>query len=362
MRIPWTGQGRIRPGITGDYPPTTPLNSSMKTGPLHPRRAPVHPIDRRASVSVLGHPSRLWTKLIPDGIQQRVDNISRHFTGAGWKNLPQELVDEILGYLMNDLLALKACSLTCKHLFGATRPLIHRQLICLGSRAEHPKPTWSLFTHYKREPGAFDRLIDADRSGVLRYAQRLTLKPRKGSRNPRFGPRDMQECLPLLRSITRWHTLTLDSFNLHPFVPVFDEYFGMFTNTLRHLDVRNAYRTEQELLYIICQFPLLEDLTIVSPASTIVPRPVYPIPSITHSPPLRGKLVLVGVKSREPLNGLLGLPGGLNFRSMTHFRCGSDLQFVSAACRHNLRSISYLWPSGGDDGEPNSTIQVGTAT
>ena len=70
---------------------------------------------------------------MPDGIWRRVDDISKQYTGAGWKNLPQELVDEILDYLLDDLKALKACSLTCKCLFGATRPLIHRRLICSGS-------------------------------------------------------------------------------------------------------------------------------------------------------------------------------------------------------------------------------------
>ena len=67
-----------------------------------------------------------WVKLMPGGKQRRVDDISKQFTGAGWKHLLLELVDEILGYLLDDLDALRACSLTCKHLFGTTRPLIHQ--------------------------------------------------------------------------------------------------------------------------------------------------------------------------------------------------------------------------------------------
>jgi len=38
-------------------------------------------------------------KLRPVDIQHRVDDISKQFTGAGWKNLPQEIVDEIVDYL-----------------------------------------------------------------------------------------------------------------------------------------------------------------------------------------------------------------------------------------------------------------------
>ena len=40
-------------------------------------------------------------------IQRGVDDLSKRFTGVGWKGLPQELVDEILSYLLDDLGALK---------------------------------------------------------------------------------------------------------------------------------------------------------------------------------------------------------------------------------------------------------------
>ena len=144
-----------------------------------------------------GYASRLWTKLIPGGIEHRVDDISRRFTGAGWKYLPQELVDEILGLLLNDLDALKACSLTCKRLFGATRPLLH-QRVCLVSKPDRMARGYLFGRRRKRDSETFERLICADRSGLLRYTRHLTFKMKDGS----FGPRNMQEYLPYLRSIT----------------------------------------------------------------------------------------------------------------------------------------------------------------
>jgi len=63
-------------------------------------------------------------------------------------------VDEILGYLVDDL---EACSLTCKFFFDATRPLIHQRLICSSSEKVHPKPKWPLLSRRKRTPGAFER-------------------------------------------------------------------------------------------------------------------------------------------------------------------------------------------------------------
>ena len=308
---------------------------------------------------MLGRASRLWIKLKPGDTKRRVDDISKQFTGVGWKDLPQELVDEILSHLLDDSSALKACSLTCRSLFGATRPLIHQRLVCLDSRRDPSKAKDYLFSRRKREPGSFDRLIDADRLGILPYTQHLTFKLRNNPGeppSPGFNPRDMQEYLPLLRSITKLHTLTLDTFHLHPFIPVFNEYFGMFTNTLRYLDIRNSHGTEQELLYIVCQFPLLEDLTITSPASGVAANPGRPVPLITQSPPLQGKLVLVHADSMGLLDGLVGFPGGLNFHSVVLFGCGGGSQVVLAAPRHNLTSISYIWPSWDNSGESASSV------
>ena len=302
---------------------------------------------------LIGFASRLWVKLMPGGIQRRVDDISKQFTGAGWKHLPQELVDEVLGYLLDDQDALRACSLTCKHLFGATRPLIH-QWLCLPillPPTAYPKPKRSpdLIRRHrgKRGPETFEWWIDTDRPG-LRYTQHLTFTMRSCT----FCPRDMQEHLPYLRSITKLHGLTIIAPEVHQFIPVFGEYFGMFTSTLRYLHVRNSYCAEQQLLYIICQFPLLEDLSIASPRDLVACRG-HPVPTITQSPPLRGKLVLWKIHSREFSEGLAAFPGGLNFRSLELFQCGSP-RAVLAACSHTVTSISYLWDTwGSEDSELN---------
>jgi len=317
-----------------------------------------------ADISV-GFASRLWIKRIPDNAQHRVDDIPKQPPGTGWNDLPQELVDEILGHLQDDLYALQACSLACKRMLFTTRPLIHQRLACFDSRTEHPKPERRLFSRRKKEisPGAFERLIDAAHSGVLHYTQHLTLGPKYHHSYTGFNPSHLQEYLPYLRSITELHTLTLDSFDVHQFIPVFDEYFGMFTNTLRHLDIRRAYCTEQQLLYFICQFPRLEDLTIVSSPWE---HPEYPVPTITQSPPLRGKLVLVRPASGHLFEGLMTFPGGLNFSSAEFFQCANwrDQSAYSgdvlAACSHSVTSVSFLWrrPGPGDESELNPSIQV----
>jgi len=265
-------------------------------------------------------------------------------------------VDEILGYLLGDLSAFKACSLTCKPLFGATRPLIHRR-VCLASRltwVEGPNPKESLPGLRRGGPEAFERLVDADRSDLLRYIQHLTFKLGDGS----FNPENMQKYHPHLRSIPNLHTLTPISFLLYQFIPVFDECFGVFAGTLRHLDIRNAYGTDRQLFYIISQFPLLEDLTIVCSTTTIT-LPWCPVPAITQSPPLRGTLVLVRANSGELFDGLATLPGGLNCHSLEFLLC-KDSQAILDACSHCVTSVSYLW-EGACDGVSNSCIRAHTA-
>ena len=299
----------------------------------------------------VGFATRLRGGPRPVDIRDRINEISRQITGAGWKNLPQELVDEILGYLLDDLPTLEACSLTSKCFFGATRPLIHRRLVCLGSRPEHPKPKISLFSRPRL--GVFGRLIEADRSGVLHYTKHLTIKLEDGSLNPRV----MREYLPYFRSITKLHTLTLSTFPLHLFVPVFNEHFGMFANTLRHLDIRSASGMEQQLLYIICQFPLLEDLTIMYSAGEHPAHHEHRLPPITQSPPLRGKLVVAQVHSKELFEGLAAFLGGLSFRSLELCRCEHPEAALSK-CGHSVTSISYLWLRGDVTSEQNPSIHV----
>ena len=115
----------------------------------------------------------------------------------------------------------------------------------------------------------------------------------------------------------------------------------MFTNIVRQpLNIRNAHVTELQLLFIISQFPLLEDLTILSPTATNS-HLGYPFPEIiTQSPPLRGTLALVRENSVDLCYGLGRLPGGLECRSLELFRCRNP-QSVLDSCRRSVTSLSY---------------------
>jgi len=343
--------GQVKPnsGLTPNTTLIPSMNAAHSPGEYQ-TRTPARPIN--GTDIPIGYASSLWVKLTLGGIQRRVCGLFKRITGAGWKSLPQELVDEILSYLLDDMDALKACSLTCKRLFGATRPLIHQRLVCLDTRPRFPTLRQARFSR-KRDPGTFERLADADRLGVLCYTRHLTLKPTDVYTKLCFGQRDLQEYLPQLRSITRLDSLTLESFYLSLFAPFFDTYFGIFANTLRHLDIRRAQGGGRDLLYIISKFPLLEDLTIISPGGGFT---TPPIPAITRSPPFRGKLVLVNSQSGELSEGLAAFPGGLNFRSLELASCNNP-QPVLVACGHTAASVSYLWRRGYNHSESNPLLR-----
>ena len=78
---------------TSDLTPNTTLNLGTMTTRSpgeHQTKTPTHPING-ADIPI-GYASSLWmklTKLTPGGMQRRIDDISKRFTGARWKNLPQ---------------------------------------------------------------------------------------------------------------------------------------------------------------------------------------------------------------------------------------------------------------------------------
>ena len=174
-------------------------------------------------------------------IRERVDNASKQFSGAGWKHLPQELVDEILGWLRDDLCALKACSLTCKPLFSATRPIIHKRVCLVPSLSwieRHKRSTnhniWitaerdfpdesrrSLSIFRRRDPETLKRMANADRSGLLSHIRHITFKMEGTS----FNPGNIHKYHPRLRSMTNLLSLTLMPFRAFRAVPLFSECF-----------------------------------------------------------------------------------------------------------------------------------------
>ena len=261
---------------------------------------------------------------------------------SGWDCLPPELVDDILGYLSEDLPTLKACSLTCKAMVCSARPLI-RNWLFLASSQNRRSSTRSLKTLLKRSKGRcdiFERLGTTHRQGLLRYTQHLVI---------RMGclphtPRPLQPYVPYLRTIEDIQTLTVEALDIPAFMPAFDECFGTFAKSLRGLDIGHTWDSESQLLWFISNFPSLEDLSIRS-RYIVRSYPGISAPIPRTSPPFRGHLKLSHVMGSPSFcEALAKFPGGLNFTSLELTGCEEPAAIITA-CRLTLRTISYTWTS-----------------
>ena len=259
---------------------------------------------------------------------------------SGWNLLPPELVDEILRYLSDDLPALKACSLTSKIMHSSARPLIGSWL-CLspprkqGSKGRSMK---SLLKRSKQAPDGLERLTDMNRRGLLPHTRHLVLKMDELS----LVPQSLLLYTPYFLYIDNLQTLVIDGLDVATFVPVFNSCLGVFTRSLRSLDIRHIWDSDRQLLWFISQFPLLEDLSIRSCYALyffLGPSP----PLIRTSPPFRGHLNLSLIM--DPLSlceALAQFPGGLHFTSIELKGCGKHSAIITA-CQLSLKTISYTW-------------------
>lgn len=246
-----------------------------------------------------------------------------------------------MGYISDDLPSLKACSLACRVMLISARPLIGSWLYLSPVQNRKPKDRFikSLFKRSKKEgPDSLERLAAVDRQGLLQYTRHLAIRTSELS----LVPQSIQPYIPYFRSIAKLRTLAIDGLDVSAFMPVFDHCLGMFTHSLRSLEIKHIWDSDRELLSFISQFPLLEDLSIrYCYALYFFLGPSLPI--LRTSPPLRGHLNLSLIMDSQTLcESMAQLPGGLNFTSLELKACGKP-GAVLTACRLTLRSVSYTW-------------------
>ena len=289
----------------------------------------------------VGFASRVWKKLVPSRLQRRLRRASPTAECAsGWNRLPPELIDEILQWLSDDLPALKACSLTCKLMLSSARPLIGSWLYLSPARKwrSRGRSMKSPFKRPKKRCDSLERLADMDHRGLLTYTRHLVLKMDEFSLAPQY----LQQYHPFFLSIDNLRTLVIDGLDVAMFMPVFNGCLGMFTRSLRGLDIRHIWDSDRQLLWFISQFPLLEDLSVRSCYALyffLGPSP----PLIRTSPPFRGHLNLSLIMDSQSLcEALAQFPGGLNFTSIELKGCGKPAAVI-AACQLSLKSVSYIW-------------------
>ena len=231
--------------------------------------------------------------------------------------LPQEIVDHIIDTLQNDMIALKACSLTCKAMFASTRHLIHQTLHLTK------EVNWRILTPEERARyGQGDRrelelrfLSFMGERDLLKYARHLDI---------RIGvdaPSDILEPhLQYFKSLDKIYTLTIHSYESLLCRDVYSTYFTQFYPTLTTLVLYFPIGHHRFTPWqFVSQFPNLENLTLESIWDEPRALTGTQVPSVvTKYPPLRGHLRCVGLGTKIPVwrREFFDLPNSLNFRSV----------------------------------------------
>ena len=256
-----------------------------------------------------------------------------------------------MSMLEGDLRSLKACSLTCKVMFGSARRLIHRKMYLSSEK------NWELLTVPERQ-----RYIRGERHelavrvlsriasyGLLPYARHLFI-----NLNKNFTPPNLEPYNHHFQCFDRIQELSIFWLDTPGFLENFDTYFANFVPTVRSLHLDTPTGEARDILDFICRFPHLDDLTLRMPVSTNSGNwktwKSGILPTVKSVPPFRGELKLCGMNEWRGylVRQLISLPGKCRFRTIDFRNCESDAeQPIIDACCGTLESVSTTWKRFG---------------
>src|SRR5258708_3715394 len=159
-------------------------------------------------------------------------------------DLPQELIDKIIGILASDVPSLHSCSLVATSWIQPSRRRLFKNILI--SRDTHQR--W------------LDRISPTNAEllyNIRSFAYISDSNARGG--NPR-APYRIDSFHHYLPSLCRLETLGLQFMSLGPDVPQQIGLFSAFQHTLSSLFLRNCHVTSSAFITLINHFPLLADL------------------------------------------------------------------------------------------------------
>lgn len=263
-----------------------------------------------------------------------------------WEGLPQEIVDHVVFMLRNDLISLKACSLTCKSMFISTRHLIHRKICLTWGK------NWDLLTipekqryiRSEKQDLAVRALSWVAEHGLLPYARHLYIHLNKN-----FSPVNLRPFNDNFQRFDRIQELSIYWLHTPGFLEDFDTYFANFVQTLRSLHLDTPTGDVRDILDFICRFPHLDDLTFKLTSESSHDRRTWKsasLPVVKEVPPFRGRLKLgsIGEWHSYIVQQLISLPGERRFRFVSFRNCTPEAeQPIIDACSGTIESISTNW-------------------
>ena len=259
----------------------------------------------------------------------------------GLPSLPDDIIYEIFTLL--DTRALKSCSLTGKALSHSTKPFLHR---ILSLTPRYWGPAKSNIPGYWNE---LEGLPTLGERGLLKYTRHILV----------FLPyctllsaHMLQPHIRHLHALTNLRSLEVRWLDAPSFMPRMEKYFGAFLESLESLELVFPRGDHKQILFFICQFRNLRDLTINTVQGYSHSRhDGGPHFDIELSPPLDGILDLrldadtgpeIDLMSAQSiLCSLATLSSGLKFRTLKLSKPRHGLQVLVDACAPTLECMEF---------------------
>ena len=246
--------------------------------------------------------------------------------------LPQDLVEEILSYFIDDIRNLLACSLTCHSWYDATVAHLHHSLTTDDDE--------SMKDERYRWPKPLEKMYELD---LLRLVKRFRI--RLHYRDSRFTAEWLDEGnLCYFSALKNLQELGIDDLQIPSFMPDLRRCFGHLSPTLRFLALRRPRGSSRQIVYFIGLFPNLQDLRLHYSVLRDKPeKAVDPELVPLSSPPLRGRLSLTFFTREQIVKDMITLFGGLRFHEMDLFgvKC---LPLLLKECAETLETLR-LYPT-----------------
>ena len=263
-------------------------------------------------------------------VNRLLDNVPQEMNIANESTcrLPYEIVEMIIGHLIRDRDALKACSLVCRSWYAAAVQRIHHTII-LGEKGpdkpgDHLKPLSRL-----HELGL---TLLVKQITVYEWLSNLWFTPQA------FSLHDLR----YFSAFANVQELRLEYMDISSFVTGAERYFGHFSPTLRSITLLAPCCTPRQLSYFLSLFPNLDNVYLfgISPRP---PKSIIPDTKLVQfsAPKLRGDLQLRGSHWAETWTHLITSRGDLRFNYVSLYRVGSCASILLGACAQTLETLQF---------------------
>ena len=232
-------------------------------------------------------------------------------------DLPQEIVDHIVNYISDDRPTLFACT----HL---------SRTWCIAARA-HLYRTYTVWSFT-----GFRAVNNLQSTGAVHFVRRLVVAQQihqadfLSSRTTTY-----------LNAFTQLQDLRIERLNVGGLLTWLHPHYAILNPTVQTLTLRYPRGTAKQLLCFISLFSGLEDLVVERTENETVSDAVVPVPEF--SPPLTGRLKMVGIFDQEFMSGLASFRKGLKFRVVNLQFC-EGAQKVIDGCVGTMERFVYHPP------------------